>query len=97
MTKDPVSMMDPQMKQWPSAMVQRGIQYQQTQQQIPMAMSNTLTINGDGLPSMTLQSKQTQNLYMDEAMLPPHSSLMRGANPDGNIKITKRRLYGNRR
>lgn len=51
MTKEPVSMMDPQMKQWSSAMVQRGIQYQQTQQQIPMAMSNTLPINSDALPS----------------------------------------------
>lgn len=66
MTKEPVSMMDPQMKQWSSAMVQRGIQYQQTQQQIPMAMSNTLPINSDALPSMTLQPKQTQNMYMDE-------------------------------
>ena len=91
MTKEPVSMMDPQMKQWPSAMVQRGIQYQQTQQQIPMAMSNTLPINSDALPSMTLQPKQTQNMYMDETMLPPHSSIMRGGNPDGNIQITKRR------
>ena len=84
-------MMDPQMKQWSSAMVQRGIQYQQTQQQIPMAMSNTLPINSDALPSMTLQPKQTQNMYMDETMLPPHSSIMRGGNPDGNIQITTRR------
>ena len=83
------------MKQWPSAMVQRGIQYQQTQQQIPMAMSNTLPMNSEGLPSMPIQPKQTQNMYMEETMLPPHTSLLRGGNPEGSIQITKRRWFDN--
>ena len=86
-----MQVMDPQMKQWPS-MVQGGIQYPQTQQQIPVPITNPMSMPSDGIPQLPMQSKQPQKLYIDDSMMPPHSSMMRGGTPsDAPVQMSKRR------
>ena len=90
-TVDPMQVMDPQMKSWPS-MVQGGIQYQQTQQQIPVPITNPMSIPSDGIPPLPIQSKQPQKIYIDDSMMPPHSSMIRGGTPpDASVQLSKRR------